>query len=237
MHPAQAPESGNATSRRDLTELAVGYGLILACLWTPGLLQRALYLAAALFLAAVTALRFRGWAALGFTPAGFGGSLWIVGAAALLAAATLVTAARLSTLHAPPTPGAVAARYWGYVLWAFVQQVLLQDFFLRRFLRLLPTRKQAVFAAAVVFVAAHLPSPVLTLVTLLWGAAACFLFLRYRTLVPLGFAHAIVGITLSVSLPAPLIRNMRVGLGYLTYTAGHHFRQSAHHPGALHPVR
>ena len=215
---------------RDLWELTVGYGLILACLWTPGFWQRSLYLAAALFLAAVTVRGFRGWAELGLSFAAMrraaGPSALLVGTAALLASATLLLAARLGALHAPPTVGLFIVRYRGYLLWAFAQQILLQDFFLRRLLRLRPGRSaQAALAAAAVFAAAHLPSPVLASVTLLWGAVACFFFVRYRTLLPLGLAHAIFGITLSVSLPAPLIRNMRVGLGYLTYHAPHPHRE------------
>ena len=71
--------------------------------------------------------------------------------------------------------------------------------------------------AASLFAAAHLPSPILTVLTLVWGSAACLLFLKYRNLYTLGIVHAILGVTVAVSLPAPVIRNMRVGLGYVTY--------------------
>ncbi len=207
---------------RDAWELGIGYGLILLVLWTPRPYQRVFYLIAALFLAVVTALAFRGWNAMGVRLTNFGRSAWVVGVAALLAAATIAAAAQLHTLHTPGGFGALVRRYWGYVLWAFVQQVLLQDFFLRRLLHLLQGRQAAAaFAAAGIFAFAHLPNPVLAPVTLVWGAAACFLFLRYRNLLTLGVAHAIFGITLSVSLPPPVIRGMHVGLGYFTYQAGH----------------
>jgi hypothetical protein len=35
----------------------------------------------------------------------------------------------------------------------------------------------------------------------------------------LSIAHAILGITLAICVPGPVIRNMRVGLGYITYHA------------------
>jgi hypothetical protein len=50
----------------------------------------------------------------------------------------------------------------GYLLWAFEQQFILQDYFLLRLLRILPNQSVAMIAAAVLFSTAHLPSPVLT---------------------------------------------------------------------------
>ncbi len=57
--------------------------------------------------------------------------------------------------------------------------------------------------------------------TLIWGLIACFVFLRYRNLYTLAITHAILGICLAISVPGPVIRNMRVGLGYLTYPRHH----------------
>ena len=222
MATRRAPVSAGRSRRRDAWELGIGYGLILAVLWTPRPYQRALYLVAALFLFVVTALAFRGWGAMGVRLTNLGRSAWVVGVAALLAAGTIVAATRLHTLHAPGGLGALLHRYWGYALWAFVQQILLQDFFLRRLLHLMPGRRAAAaLAAAGIFAFAHLPNPVLATVTLVWGAAACSLFLRYRNIIPLALAHAIFGIMLSVSLPQAVIRGMHVGLGYFTYRAGH----------------
>jgi hypothetical protein len=102
---------------------------------------------------------------------------------------------------------------------------LLQDFFLRRMLRLVSRKGAAVVVAAGIFSLAHLPNPILTVVTFLWGLAACTIFLRYRNLYPLGLAHAVLGITLAIAIPGPMIRNMRVGLGYLAYAHQHHGHQ------------
>jgi membrane protease YdiL (CAAX protease family) len=113
-------------------------------------------------------------------------------------------------------------RYAGYIVFSIVQQALLQSYFLLRFLRLTrrPASSQtAALAAAAIFSAAHLPNPILTCCTFLWGLAACLFFLRYRNLYSLSIAHAILGITLAICVPGPVIRNMRVGLGYLTYHA------------------
>jgi hypothetical protein len=50
---------------------------------------------------------------------------------------------------------------------------------------------------------------------------ACLLFLRNRNLIPLALTHALLGITIAMTVPGPIIRNMRVGLGYLTYPSSH----------------
>jgi membrane protease YdiL (CAAX protease family) len=148
-----------------------------------------------------------------------------VGASLLLSAVAVVLAVWLRTLHVPATPLLFLETYVGYIIWTFVQQLLLQCFFLSRLLRLINNPRRAAIAAAVIFGAAHLPSPILAPVTLLWGLAACLLFLRYRNLYTLAIAHAILGVTLTITVPATVHHNMRVGLGYLTY--GHTHKPAA----------
>ena len=218
--------------RRDLLELAVGYALILLVIWTPRPYQRVLYLVAALFLAVVVWLSFQSLSAMGLRMTNLWRSLWSFGLALMLAAVVLLVSAHRHALHPVGGPAEFLRRYWGYALWAFVQQILLQDFFLRRFLTVLPGRPYAAAAAtATIFAAAHLPNPVLTPVTFVWGLLACLLFLQYRNLIPLALTHALFGIVLATAIPGPIIRNMRVGLGYLTYPAthGHHQRRNAPH--------
>ena len=111
--------------------------------------------------------------------------------------------------------------YWAYSLWAFIQQFLLQGFFLLRLMQITSAPKLAAFIAAGLFALAHLPNPILTVTTVVWGFAACLVFLRYRSLYPLAIAHAIFGITLAITIPGPVIRNMRVGLGYMAYGHQH----------------
>jgi hypothetical protein len=205
--------------RRDRIELSIAYGLILLAVWTPLPWARLVSLAALAWVLLATWISFDGWSAMGLTRAGFRRSLWVPGAALLLAAAAVLVAARLQTLHAPVYPTLFIQRYWAYAIWAFLQEFLLLDFFLLRLLRLLPGRKAAVIAATGLFVIAHLPNPILTVLTLLWGWASCRLFLHYRNLYSLAMAHAILGISIAITVPGPVDHNMRVGLGYLTYRA------------------
>ncbi len=232
MAAANAALSGlhlhqHRSARRDLLELAVGYFLILLVLWTPRPYQRYLYLVALVFLLAVLWRSFQSWPAFGFRTANLLRSLWIPAGSLLLAAPATLIAVHLHTLHVPDTTLAFIQRYWGYALWSFFQQVLLQDFFLLRLLRLLPGRPAtAAVIAAVIFSLAHLPSPILTVFTLVWGLVAAFAFLRYRNIYPLALAHAILGICVAVTFPGPIIHNMRVGLGYLTF--GHRYPHRSH---------
>ena len=223
------------SKRRARIELAVAYGMILLVIWTPRPFQRFLWMAAAGTVAAMMCLPFDGLSALGMRRENFFRSLWVVGAALVFAAIAVAVSSELHTLGLPAPrtadPGGwsefmsraklLLKTYWGYALWTFVQQFLLQGFFLLRLLRLLPGPKSAGFAAAGLFALAHLPNPVLTVVTLIWGFAACMLFLRYRNLHTLAIAHAIFGITIAITVPGPVIHNMRVGLGYLTYGHRH----------------
>jgi Type II CAAX prenyl endopeptidase Rce1-like len=215
---AAATASGWA---RPLLELCIGYGLILATIWTPRPLQKWLYLSAVAWILVTTVVSFPGWAAMGFRRGGFLASLWVVFAALAVAGGAVMVAANLHTLRHPMALRGWIMTFGGYTVWSFVQQFLLQGYFLYRLVRLLPRREWAALAAAGIFAAAHLPNPILTPVTLIWGICACFVFLRCRNVYTLAAAHAILGITVAIAIPGPVVRNMRVGLGYLTYHAGH----------------
>ena len=206
-----------APKRRDWIELCLGYGLIMAVIWTPRPLQTVLYFATIAVLLAMFWRSFEGWTAMGLRATNLLRSLWIVGVALLLALIPVLFAIRLNTLNVADGGVLFLKTYWGYAVWSLVQQILLLDFFLSRFLRLLPGKRSAVVATAVIFALAHVPNPILTSLTLLWGLAACLLFLRYRNIYPLAIAHAIFGICIAVTVPAPVTHHMRVGLGYLQY--------------------
>jgi hypothetical protein len=220
------PETSAATNRnrRAVVELCVGYALILVVIWTPRPWQRLSYAVAAIFLATVLLLSRSGWREMGLRPANFSRSLWLVGVALLMAAIADLLASRLHTIHAPNSLGRFIARYTGYAIGACMQQILLQTFFLPRLLRLMRTPANASLVAAALFSLAHLPNPILTFITFFWGFAACLFYVRYRNLYTLAIAHTILGITVAMTVPGPVIRNMRVGLGYITFNSHLHHR-------------
>jgi hypothetical protein len=215
------------TRRRIVVELALTYALILLVIWTPRPWQKMLWWVAAGALLVIAGLSYKGIQSLGLRRGNLFRSSWVVAVALLLSAVAVAIAIPLETLRLPAggVQGFIAT-YWAYALWAGVQQLLLQGFFLPRCLRLVNGTSSAAFLAAALFALAHLPNPILTPVTLIWGFAACMLFLHYRSLYPLAIAHAILGITIAITIPGPVDHNMRVGLGYLTYHP--HIHTAAH---------
>jgi len=137
-----------ASTRRDLIELAVGYLLIMATIWTPNPTQRVLYWLAFLWIVATTWARREGWTALGLGSKGLLQSLWIAAGALVLSAIAVFIASRNHTLHPLHGPTPVFQHSWAYIIWALMQQFILQSYFLLRLLRLLPGRAAPVIAAA-----------------------------------------------------------------------------------------
>jgi Type II CAAX prenyl endopeptidase Rce1-like len=218
---AESRAAAKPSQKRLLAETGVGFALILLVIWTPRPWQGFLWWLALGGIALIVADRFEGFAAMGLRLQNLGRSLWIAGAALLIAAIAVVIAARMHTLHMQEDgPFGFLAAYCAYAVWSGVQQFLLQGFFLPSILRLTKSPTLAVLLAAGLFSLAHVPSVLLVPLTFVWGLAACFLFLHYRNLYPLALAHAILGITVAITIPGHVDHNMRVGLGYLNY--GHH---------------
>ena len=105
---------------------------------------------------------------------------------------------------------------WQYAVWALLQEFILQSFFYVRLESLLGGRR-AVWAAALLFAATHVPSPLLTLLSFGGGLLFCEMFRRYRNILPLGLIHAALGLTIAACFPDSLLHHMRVGVGYLSY--------------------
>jgi hypothetical protein len=222
-HPERAPAVGASqgtwtfhptTMRRDPLELTVAYALLELALWTSGRTQQLWSLIALVFIIFATLLSHRTARALGIGISGLRRSAWIIPAALalggiLVAAAWLAgTAHVLSGVHQPPSHAAL------YAVWSLLQQFLLQSFIFVRLESVLRSGRRAVLWSAVLFSVAHIPNPVLVPATLLFGLVTTELFRRYRNLYPLGFAHAVFGLALAISLPYAITHNMRVGIAY-----------------------
>lgn len=235
---APAQKEGRGITR-DIFDVVFGYGLILAVIWTQRPLQKWLYYFAIAWFAYSILTSFPGWKAMGCCIAGFRRSLWVVGVAVIMALTGAWLASSFHTLHHPGGPIAWVKTFGGYTVWALAQQFLLQGYFLLRLMRILPTGTWAAVIAGTVFALAHLPNPILTPVTLLWGLIASLVFLRSRNIFPLAIAHAIFGISLAVTIPPSLLHNMRVGLGYLTYKEPHslHLSQMDHNVSTVEWVK
>jgi membrane protease YdiL (CAAX protease family) len=206
--------------RRDFLELVTIYGLILLVIWTPQPWQGPLSGVAAISIIAVIAVSYEGMRPMGLCTVNLVKSLWAVALAMTIALCAVWMAGRMHTLHVADSPWTGVRNYGGYAVWAGMQQLILQSFFLPRSLRLLRNAPAAAVVSAVLFAIAHLPNPLLTLITLVCGLASCLFFLRYKNLWPLALAHAILGISIAITIPSPVDHNMRVGLGYVTWADG-----------------
>ena len=219
---------------RDLFELLLGYGLILVVIWTPNPLQHILYWIAFATVILITFFRREDRTTLGLGTAGLLPSLWVVAAALALAAVAVWIAWRMHTLHPLFGNQPIGSHIWGYVLWAILQQFLLQSYFLARLLRLVEARWLAVMLAALIFAVAHIPNPLLVVLTLVWGLISSLIFLSYRNLYTLGLAHGILGICIAITVPNHVHHHMRVGLGYLHYHT--HTWRAGRPNGAARPI-
>ena len=201
----------------DVLELIVSYALILSANWTSDPIRQWLYGAAVIWIGGSTGLALARNRSIELRLKEIWNSLWIVGGALMLAAPMVLIAGRIHTLQQPYGPMGRAEAFAGYALWAIAQQWLLWGYFLPRLARATPRESWAAAIVAGLFAIAHLPNLILTVMALFWGLAASYLFLRFRSVVTLGFAHAILGIAVAVSIPGPVLHNMRVGLAYLQY--------------------
>ncbi len=197
-------------------QIAFAYGLLEAALWTPpGRLDLAWMILTAAF---ILVMAFRGpYSAreMGVTFPTGKATIWIVGAGLILAA-TLWSFAALTGADAAPTHAMPLRTTWQYAVWAFLQQFMLQSFFFVRLESLLGSRR-AVLATTILFAAAHIPNPILTIGSALAGFFFCEMFRRYRNIFPLGLVHVILGLAMAASVSDALLHHMRVGIGFVQF--------------------
>lgn len=201
-------------SSRDLVELLTGFAAIIVVLWLPTHEQLVFGPIALLAPLAMVLAKRPSLNELGLGTRGLLASFWILPAAIGLTFASVVVAKEAGTYHPLYNPD--FGHVYGYILWTFYQQFLLQDYFMPRLARLLSS-DSAIALAAVLFAVAHLPNIPLVIATVIWGAVSCLLFRRYRSLYVLGLAQGILGLCFAVCVPDAMHHHMRVGLGYIHY--------------------
>lgn len=99
-------------------------------------------------------------------------------------------------------------------VWALIQQYALHGFLNRRAQIVLGPGYRSILAVGVMFAVLHLPNPWLTLLTLIAGVLWAAVYQRIPNLFALSLSHALMSILLALALPAPLLRNLRVGFRY-----------------------
>lgn len=199
---------------RDVAEIGIVFTLILIAVWTPqGRVNAFVSISAA---ACVVAFAVAGrWSAreLGLTRPWAGLGYVLLAGAVLCAAIALIG---IPLRFAGAGNSLPLGRSWQYIVWALAQEFILQAIFYVRLESLLGSRR-AVLAAAGLFAIAHIPSPLLTLLSFLGGILFCELFRRFRNLYGLGIIHGALGLTIAASLPDHWLHHMRVGIGYVRF--------------------
>lgn len=206
---------GTMDRRAPWRQILLVYGALEGALWTGGPVQGG-FIALTVALAVAGTLSEPGPRAdLGLGQRSIGRGWWIVSVAAAVAGLILLAAWRFQTLRTPARSPAVAMNVAMSLIWALAQQFLLQSFFFRRLEQVLRSGRQALIAAALLFASAHIPNPVLVPVTLAGGLLLSAVFRRCRNLYPLAVAHALVALSLAISVPESVLRDLRVGIAYI----------------------
>jgi hypothetical protein len=103
-----------------------------------------------------------------------------------------------------------------YCPWGIFQQYLLNGYIANRLLAVSSGRYVPLIAASL-FAGAHLPNWFLMLVTFAAGYLSTKIFMRYRNLYFLGFAHALIGTLLFVVVPDSISHHLTVGPGFFLH--------------------
>jgi len=111
----------------------------------------------------------------------------------------------------------IAVIFANYAVWCLFQQYVMQSYFHRRLESLVANPHRRSLLLALMFGAAHIPSPILMVATTLGGFIFAEVFARHRNIWPLALAQAVGGFLVGALSPPALIHNMRVGPGYFTY--------------------
>ena len=216
MPDLRASDYNFAMRHRSALEIVIVYALIEAALWTRGHAQVFWIAMAVVCLIVMTIRGGRSAAELGLANAQQGSAriLAIALAAALL---ILLVGWMCGTLHVPQGRHSPVLGFVIYIAFTFAQQFVLQSFFFVRVESFTGNPRSAVLTAAALFSFAHLPNPVLLIVTFLGALFFCEAFRRYRNLYPVWLSHLLLGLAVAAAVPDSLTHQMKVGLAYLTY--------------------
>ena len=194
-------------------EAFVVFGLIIGYIWRFRSTRPASWLAILAVLILSHAARGETSLTLGFRRDNLEACLRAVMPFLLLAALSLLTFGMVFRTFRGIRPGEAIMGIVAYSIWGLFQQYLLNGYFVNRLTGIsdaAPPGAVALLAAAL-FAIAHLPNSFLMVVTMIGGYFAAKVYLRYRNLYVLGFAHGVLGFLLSQSLPEWLTGHFYVG--------------------------
>lgn len=98
--------------------------------------------------------------------------------------------------------------------WALAQQYVLQGFLNRRAMTAIGRGWISVLVVAAIFGLLHLPNPWITLITFFAGGIWAAVYQRTPNLFALAITHSVMTWFVVSTLPAAMLRHLRVGVGY-----------------------
>jgi len=111
------------------------------------------------------------------------------------------------------------ARFWMAVIfgpvWGFIQQYGLQCFVNKRLQKIFGKGRLSAGLTALIFAAAHLPNPALTVATAIGGYIWARVYQKEPNLFALALTHGIGSAIFAATMPKTILKNMIVGYSYL----------------------
>ncbi|PYV13080.1 MAG: hypothetical protein DMG21_21905 [Acidobacteria bacterium] len=199
-------------------EVLAIYAGILAYIWRWRHSHHWTWIGLAAVVVASHAIHHDTWKQLGLTVQELRASASVALPLFVILAVPLVVYALLKHTLVPEWPGPRAALYFGgYGVWCVAQQYLAQSYFFNRLDSVLENRHLSAALVALMFGGAHIPNPVLMVVTTCAGFLFSEIFALHRNIWPLALVQTVGGALVGALSPAWLIHNMRVGPGYFFY--------------------
>jgi Type II CAAX prenyl endopeptidase Rce1-like len=198
-------------------QIIIAFLLIESALWTVGETQKTFSFAGMIAILAFTVANRSSLRELGLGLTGFKGSMIVVPIALLVASGFLVLGAWAGTLRSLFGAGSVYLHAFGYGIWSLEQEFILNSFFYLLLEKLLGNNHRTALCAALLFSFAHIPNPILVPATLVGGMLFVEAFRKWRNIYPLGLAHAVLGLSLALTVSDSWMHHMRVGLSFLRF--------------------
>lgn len=223
MKPQEFTETGppvcdsyNLMTASRLAEVGVVFSLMLFYIW--GIREFSVSLTLFILGLAVAshAVRGEGYRHVGFSWNNFARSLRTMGPAVLGIAALLVAGGAVWHTFRDVTLRTAVVGFFLYCVWGLFQQYLLNGFLLNRLVEMAGglASHWLLLLVAVIFSVIHAPNWFLMAVTLPAGYLSGLVYLRYRNLFVLAFAHALLGCLLYLVVPDSISHSLYVGPQY-----------------------
>jgi hypothetical protein len=199
------------------TQIVVAFLLIESALWSTGPTQKMFSFVGMLAILGFTVVNRNSLSELGLGRRGFRGAMVAVPIAVVVACGFMVLGAWAGTLRSLFGAGSVYLHAFGYGIWSLEQEFILNSFFYLILEKLLGNNHRTALCAALLFSFAHIPNPILVPATLVGGLLFVEAFRRWRNIYPLGIAHALLGLSLALTVSDSWMHHMRVGLSFLRF--------------------